>query len=296
MTARQAASMDSFFMPSNQKPVVSKTDRAAEMARVRAVYDGEMTEVTKHGKIVCERTAGLITSLSGVTLSNGKFADTVKRGLLETNQWRVKGDDGRWVYGTLEFSKKNVNFIPDLTPQPVHSFPATSLPFFLLKSSNACELVKDDHVAIYLYGALTSCSWKMAGSGRKWSCNWIQAAQTVAQMRGLNEPYTEALTDYESERQGCEEAELIVDIFNGLGWEIDFYPDLAETHKRAERLVAEHELKEPGETPDWYAQYITALRPDNDLVSRANIAAFTGRLPFKQWYSFWQLYNLDHQG
>jgi hypothetical protein len=287
--------MDSFFVPSNQNKVVSTSDRKAEMARIKAIYNEETHEVTKHGKIECERVAGLITNLSGVKLPNGKFTDTVKRGLPGTNQWRVRGEDGCWIYGTLEFTKKTVNFIPDLTPQPVHSFPATSLPSFLLKSTSACELVKDDHVAIYLYGALTSCSWKMAGSGRKWSCNWIQAAKTISQMRGLNEPFTEALMEYESERQGCEQHELIVDIFNGLGWEIDFYPDMNETHKQAERLVAEHELKEPGETPDWYAEYVSALRPDTDLVSRANIAAFTGRLPFKQWYSFWQRYDIDHK-
>ncbi len=285
--------MDSFFMTGEKKAVAPKADHKTEMARIVAVFEGKTNEVAKHGKSVCKKTAGLITHISGVTLPNGEFRESVKRGLPETSQWRIQEEDGSWSFGALEFDKNEIRFIPDLTPQPVHAFPATSLPFHLLKSSSACELVKDEHVAVYLYGALASCSWKMAGSGRKWSCNWIQAAQTVSQMRGLNEPYTLPLVEYESERQGCEDAELIQDMLNGLGWEIDFYPDMEETHKRAEKLVADHELNEPGPTPEWYADYITALTPANGLMARANRAAFTGRIPFKQWYSFWQLYNFD---
>jgi hypothetical protein len=289
MNARQAASMDGFFMTSGKSA-------KAEMDRIAAVFNGRTDEVSKHGKITCKKTAGLITSLSGVTLPNGKLTVDIKRGVPETGLWRVKEEDGSWTYGKLEFSKKDVTFIPDTVTVEVQPFIATSLPFHLINSTNACNLVRDNRTAIYLYGALASASWKMSGSGRKWECNWIQAAQAITQMRGLNEPYSVPLLEYESERQGCEEDEFIVDILHGLGWEFDAYPDMQASHKRAETLVDEHEKREAGDTPDWYAHYITALRPhDNDLISRLNRAAFTGRIPYKQWCLFWKNYDFDSE-
>lgn len=284
--------MDSFFMTNK-----GKSNAAAEMELIRRIHDGELNETRKHGKVIVKKTAGLIVSVSEVGLADGSRTKLLERGVPEQDDWRVQNEDGRWVYGKLDFAKSDVNFIPH-EEQPVPTVYAPSnLPAHLIKSEEACDFVQDENMAVILYGALASGSWVMTGTGRNWNCNWMQAADIVAQMRGRNEPASHLLFTYESEREGFEEEDVIVELMASIGWEFGGEPDMELSHKRAYNLVAEHETHEAGSAPDWYGRYITtALRPyDTTILARLHRAAFTGRIPFQQWCKFWQYYDHNNR-
>ena len=82
-----------------------------------------------------------------------------------------------------------------------------------MASLRIAELAKDICFATDLYRAMCNTEWRR--NGRQWATTWRQAAAIVADLRDLNEDYTDF---YCSDDEGAVSDEVAAELA-ALGWE-----------------------------------------------------------------------------
>lgn len=264
---------------------------------IRSVHAGKTDKISKHGTAKVKWIAGLIHSLENVRLPDGSRTGEIERGIPEQEDWYYQKPSGECVYGHIRIRDDDVVFVPRIDQPKPFMFPANSLPSQLISRTHACELVRDEDFALKLYGALCAGIWMQ--EGRKWQGGWDKAARTVAEMRGLNEPYTKFLLGDADEREVTDAD--VIDLMESLGWTLVILDEETrrrqrdEKAKRALNLLDECERAPIGEVPEWYMKRIMALRPGNpnDIIVRINWTAFNGQMTFQNYIKFWELYDLD---
>jgi hypothetical protein len=274
-----------------------RTKPKQNSALIRSVHSGKTDKTTKHGPAKIKRIAGLIHTVENVLLPDGSRTSNIERGMPEHEDWFYQKSNGECVYGHVRVRDDDVVFVPRIDQPKPFMFPANSLPAQLISRTHACELARDEDFALKLYGALCAGAWIQ--EGRRWQGGWDKAARTVAEMRGLNEPYTKFLLGDADETEVTDAD--IIDLMESLGWTLESVDPEArrrirnEKAKRALNLLDECEKEPVSTVPEWYMRRIMALRPGNpkDVLVRINWAAFSGQMTFQSYVKFWELYDLD---
>lgn len=281
------AAMNDLFGQGGSKP-------KKDMKLISDVAFGRTNETKVYGQASILYTAGKIRSVKNVLLPDGSRSSDLHRGTPEAGDWYYQDENGHCIFGHLRIREDDVVFAQRLDQPRPFAFPATSLPGHLISRSNACELARDDDFALKLYAALCAGTWVM--TGRRWQGSWDKAARTVAVMRGLNEPYTKFLLG-DADESDVSDPEII-DLMEGLGWVLERLDHEEDKRQRAERtqrainLLDACERKDIVEVPDWFMPTITAVRPgnpDESLLLRLNLTAFSGQMSFQEYVKFWEL-------
>jgi hypothetical protein len=261
-----------------------------EVSKGMPVWIGEAKWVTEHGSARCSWTVGKIDAVFDVLLPDGSRTSNVRRGIPGTGLWRVEEEDGVWTYGSLHLEKEDIRFSPETQPQP-QKWSTGSLPYQLCGSSNACELVMDPSMADEVYAALCSGLWKMVGSGKEYVGSWRRAAEVVAAMRGLNEPYTEF---FHTGSEGYV-MDAARDLLEGMGWSFEGpLEDDEASNLKALKILEICEQKPIGDLPDWAAEWWTAFYPEDDNPRARMInAVFMGQASPTDLDNFWQFHRFD---
>lgn len=256
------------------------------------VWEGELFWETSHGAASVLWVAGRIAGVYGAKTPDGGRAKDLKPGLPESDVWRREAQDGRLVHGRIELSPEDVTFV-DSRRQPAPArWGHGSLPSHLLSSDKALAAVSDTGFAVDLYGSLCSSVWALRATGRQFHGDWARSADIVAQMRGRGEI---SVDFYLNGNEGYV-TDGVTDLLDDLGWGLAGRLETPEQEMdRAAKLVEVCEARPIDEMPSWYVHWINGLREGDELDARLHRAAFAGRVAYKEWVKFWELFDFAEQ-
>lgn len=262
-----------------------------EIANDLPIWKGPKKWQSHHGVSVSHWLLGRLEAVENVLLPDGVRTSAIKRGMPGTDLWRIEEEDGVWTYGQLILTGTDIAFILEENQPETITWPTGSLPHQLCSSSNACEMVGDVGFADDLYAALCSGLWKMVGTGKEYVGTWRRAAEVIATMRGLNEPYSDFLNT------GTENfiSHDASDLLGGMGWTFEGAMEtIEERHMKALKVVEICEQREPDGMPDWYLAWHSAYNEkEHDPANRMNRAAFLGKATLLEFEKFWSHVDIE---
>lgn len=249
-------------------------------------WEGELCWEAIHGDAMSLWVAGSLAGVYNASTPDGHRTKELKPGDPETSGWR-RERRGKMIHGSVKLLNDDIVFIDNEAQPSNKRWAAGSLPSYLLSSGDALEAVRDFGFAADLYGALCSLGW-VHRTGKQYRGSWSRAAEIVAQMRGHGEI---GIDFYLNGNEGYV-TEEVTDLMEAIGWSrVDRADNADLLAGRAATLVSLCEQRPIAAMPDWYAQWITGLRDDDDLDARLHRAAFAGKVSFSEWLKFWEMFD-----
>ncbi len=181
-------------------------DRGRSVAGERGGFrwHGPAFEAELHGPAVIEKWQGRRLAIRGCRFSDGSRGsvlpglptfDMTKSKLIQNEgRWRRQLPDGSWSDGGIEIMSADIVFTDD-PPRRKRRLEvrspddAPSLRTDLLSSQRIADRVKNICFATDLYRALCNTEWMR--NERRWQTSWRSAGGIIADLRDLNEEYTD---------------------------------------------------------------------------------------------------------
>lgn len=255
-----------------------------------AVWRGPVSWQTQHGRHATALwVTGKLANIAGALLPDGSRGGSFKTGDPETGGWRRSDGRGGWIHGDVTVTHDDIAF-SDLDPQPEPKrWQVGSLPGELSASREITDAVRDFEFAQDLYGALSSIGWRSDRTGKEYWGTWRRAAEIVTSMRGLGECYTDFFLMGNEGRL----TEDVNDLLTEIGWSNIGSVDKESRHRRALGILDTCELRQPGDTPEWYRDYGLGLSYGDRADNRMHACAVSGRVTCEEWDLFWEGLAID---
>jgi hypothetical protein len=250
------------------------------------VWDGPDLWQSSHGEASVEWRYGLPHLLKQVS-AGGTRRDDLRRGEPGERQWCHQGGRGRWEYGTLRVTDRDVELHAAARKSPFPTWPAHTMAAQVCSAPEIVEAASEIVFAMRLYGTLRHNLW-IHGSGREATFGSRKAARVVAAARRLDEPTSEFM------REGAgahDNDKAVIDAIARAGWTLRRpLGSGADAPVRAERIVRNCEAKRASAAPpDWFGEFVLAYDPeDRSLEGRMRRAAFSGKVVVDEWDMFWE--------
>ena len=256
--------------------------------------------MTKHAKTeTCQQKAklksadtsliikqGVIVMAKNVLLPDNTRAAEMTCGDPATGEFRRKTTDGRWVYGTIVNTPKELVFQDSPTQTSTCSYPDNPLAAQLNSDPSFKELVADKDVADEIHSGLSGKTWT---NGKAFCCfNYVEAGKFVAHLRGKGECYSDFLF---VGRPGFI-TENTLEILEERGW-YPTNPDvIPENPELATRIVAECEKREHKQIEPWVYYYHEYTFSGDDEMGRMKRCCSNGQVTLTEWELFYLNFEL----